>query len=83
MSRLAWVLLALPALAYADYKSDYREGLIAAERQEWVRVEQWMGRAIAARPQPDANDKVRGQGARSVPYLPQVYLGLAAFSQMD
>lgn len=83
MSRLAWVLLALPALAYADYKSDYREGLIAAERQEWVRVEQWMGRAIAARPQPDANDKVRVQGARSVPYLPQFYLGLAAFSQKD
>lgn len=83
MSRLAWVLLALPTLAFADYKSDYREGLIAAERQEWVRVEQWMGRAIAARPQPDANDKVRVQGARSVPYLPQFYLGLAAFSQKD
>lgn len=83
MSRLAWMLLALPTLAFADYKSDYREGLIAAERQEWVRVEQWMGRAIAARPQPDANDKVRVQGARSVPYLPQFYLGLAAFSQKD
>jgi len=77
------MLLALPTLAFADYKSDYREGLIAAERQEWVRVEQWMGRAIAARPQPDANDKVRVQGARSVPYLPQFYLGLAAFSQKD
>lgn len=82
MSRLGWILLVLPALAWADYRSDYREGLIAAERQEWARVEQWMGRAVAARPQPDANDRVR-VGARSVPYLPQLYLGLAAFSQKD
>lgn len=83
MSRLAWVLLALPSLAFADYKSDYREGLVAAERQEWARVEQWMGRAMAARPEPDPNDRVRVQGGRWVPYLPQFYLGLAAFSRRD
>jgi len=81
----AWwcLLLLLPATAWADYKTDYRDGVAAAERQEWAKVEGLMRKAIAAQPNPDPKAKIRMYGQRYVPYLPQFYLGQAAFSRND
>jgi hypothetical protein len=80
---LALFALLLPAAALADYRSDYREGVIAAERQDWARVEFLMRRAIAEQPTPDPQARIRVSGPNSVPYLPYFYLGLAAFSRGD
>jgi hypothetical protein len=80
---LLYLLLLLPGLALADYKSDYRDGVAAAERQEWAKVESLMRRALAERPDPDPKDRIRMYGQRFVPYLPHFYLGLAAFSRGD
>jgi hypothetical protein len=77
-----WLLL-LPLAAVADYKSDYREGVIAAERQDWAKVESLMRRAIAEQPAPDPQARIRMYGQRFIPYVPYFYLGLAAFSRGD
>jgi hypothetical protein len=83
MRALIVFLLLFPAIAAADYRSDYREGVIAAERQEWARVESLMRRAIAEQPAADPQARIRIHGSRFVPYVPYFYLGLAAFSQGD
>jgi hypothetical protein len=80
---LALLALWLPAAALADYRSDYREGVIAAERQDWAKVEFLMRRAIAEQPAPDPQARIRVYGASFVPYVPYFYLGLAAFSRGD
>lgn len=79
----ALLTLLWPACALADLRSDYREAVAAAERQDWPRVEQLLQRALAERPQADASLRIRIQGQREVAYLPQFYLGLAAFSQRN
>lgn len=81
--RALLVLLLLPAVALADYKSDYREGVAAAERQDWARVETLMRRAIEDQPAPDPQARIRIYGTVFVPYLPYFYLGLAAYSRGD
>ncbi len=80
---LALLALWLPAAALADYRSDYREGVIAAERQDWAKVEFLMRRAIAEQPAPNPQARIRVYGTNSVPYVPYFYLGLAAFSRGD
>ncbi len=83
MSRLPLVLVALlvPGLAWADYVSDYREGVAAAERQQWAKADALMRKALAQEPNPQP--RVRLYGQVFVPYVPQFYLGLSAFSRKD
>jgi hypothetical protein len=80
---LVLLALLLPAAALADYRSDYREGVIAAERQDWAKVETLMRRAIAEQPTPNPQARIRVSGSSFVPYVPYFYLGLAAFSRGD
>ncbi len=70
-----FLLLMLPAIAGADFRSDYRDGVSAAERQDWAAVERAMKSALADRAAPDGGTRILG-----MPYAPKFYLGLAAFS---
>lgn len=70
-------LLLSAAVAWADFKEAYKDGVTAAERRDWPRVKQLMQQAIAAEPR--ANPRVRLYGMRFEPYLPQYYLALAEF----
>lgn len=81
MRCLCALLVLLPSLALADYKSDYREGLSAVERQDWARVDALMRKAMAEEPEPQA--RIRLYGQVFVPYVPKFYLGLAAFNRKD
>ncbi|HWS28114.1 MAG TPA: hypothetical protein VN259_16245 [Xanthomonadales bacterium] len=82
MMRLLLALLALlPAAAWADYKSDYRDGIAAAERQEWAKADALMRKALAQEPNPQP--RIRLYGQVFVPYVPQFYLGLSAFARKD
>lgn len=76
---LAWVLL--PCIAWADFKAAYRDGVAAAERKDWARVQTLMRQALAEEPNP--NPRVRLYGMRFEAYIPHYYLGLAAFELKD
>lgn len=77
-----WLLLCcLATPAWADFKDAYREGVKAAERQDWARVESQMREALADQPTPNA--RVRLYGMAYSAYVPHFYLGLAAFSKGD
>lgn len=75
------LVLLLPAIARADYISDYREGVAAAERQQWAKVDTLMRSAMAQEPNP--KPRIRLYGQVYVPYAPRFYLGLSAFSRKD
>lgn len=81
MRRLIWLCSLLPALAWADYKSAYRDGVAAAERGEWSRAEALMREALAS--ESTASPRMRLYGMVYAPYIPQFYLGQAAFNQND
>lgn len=76
---LAAVLL--PSLAWADFKAAYRDGVAAAERKDWARVQALMRQALAEEPNP--NPRVRLYGMRFEAYIPHYYLGLAAYELKD
>lgn len=76
---LAALLAASPVLS--DYKDSYSRGLEAAKDGDWVTVRQRMQEAI--QDNPTAAPRVRLYGQRWEPYVPQFYLGLAAFKQGD
>jgi hypothetical protein len=79
--RLLWavlMLLAAPA-AQADYKQSYARGKEAAEAGRWDEVAKRMREAMAEEGAPQA--RVRIYGMRFEPYVPQFYLGLAAYRQ--
>lgn len=79
---IAALLAALMSLsAAADYKDSYSRGLEAAKDGDWAAVRQRMQEAIADNP--TAAPRVRLYGQRWEPYVPQFYLGLAAFKQGD
>lgn len=65
----------------ADYKDSYSRGLEAAKDGDWAAVRARMQEAIADNP--TAAPRVRLYGQRWEPYVPQFYLGLAAFKQGD
>ncbi len=71
-------MLAAPA-AHADFKQAYARGKEAAAAGRWSEVEARMREAIAEQPQAQA--RVRIYGMRFEPYVPQYYLGLAAYRQ--
>ena len=77
------ILMLLPTVALADYKSDYKKAVEAAERQDWATVDSLMRRAITEKPDPDPKARIRFYGQRFEAYLPQFYLGLSAFSRND
>jgi len=77
-----WPLaLLVPALAHADYKGSYADGLKAAEDGKWARVRETMQEALTDNPQPA--QRVRLYGQRFEAYVPQFYLGLAAWKLGD
>ncbi len=76
---LAALLAASPVLS--DYKDSYSRGLEAAKDGDWTAVRQRMQEAI--QDNPTAAQRVRLYGQRWEPYVPQFYLGLAAFKQGD
>ncbi len=65
----------------ADYKDSYSRGLEAAKDGDWAAVRQRMQEAV--QDNPTAAPRVRLYGQRWEPYVPQFYLGLAAFKQGD
>lgn len=73
--------LMIASSACADYKDSYSRGLEAAKDGDWAAVRQRMQDAIADNP--TAAPRVRLYGQRWEPYVPQYYLGLAAFNQGD
>ena len=75
------LMLLVPFAALADYKSDYREGIAAAERQEWAKADALMRKALAQEPNPQP--RIRLYGQVFVPYVPQFYLGLSAWARKD
>ena len=80
-ARLSLGLLALCAAfaAHADFKRSYAEGLDASRAGDWATVRQKMQEALAEEPTPVA--KLRLYGTRFDAYVPQYYLGLAAYRQ--
>ncbi len=82
----ARALLVLAALtgaaqvgAQANFRESYARGKEAAANSRWSEVEARMREAIAAEPNPQA--RVRIYGMRFEPYVPQYFLGLAAYRQ--
>ena len=75
-----WVALWLPSIALADYRA-YARGQEAAADGKWSEVEAAMQESLAANPAPKVRVKLYGQ--RFAPYVPQYYLGLAAYRQND
>jgi hypothetical protein len=74
------VALAAPLAALADYKT-YARGQEAAADGKWGEVEEAMQAALAENATPKVRVKLYGQ--RFAPYVPQYYLGLAAYRQND
>lgn len=72
--------LAAPESVLADYRA-YARGQEAAADGDWAEVEREMQQALAANPDPKVRVKLYGQ--RFAPYVPQYYLGLAAYRQND
>jgi len=75
----AALALAGGAQAQANFREAYARGKEAAANSRWSEVEARMREAIAAEPTPQA--RVRIYGMRFEPYVPQYFLGLAAYRQ--
>jgi len=76
---LALLAMLVAPAAHADFKQAYARGKEAAAAGRWSEVEARMREAIAEQPQAQA--RVRIYGMRFEPYVPQYYLGLAAYRQ--
>ncbi|MBK8286567.1 MAG: hypothetical protein IPK97_17830, partial [Ahniella sp.] len=74
---LAAALVLAAGPVRADYKQDYARGQEAAADGNWADVERLMQEAMSGSTTPAA--RVRLYGQRFAPYVPQYYLGLAAF----
>lgn len=70
---------AVQVQAQANFREAYARGKEAAANSRWSEVEARMREAIAAEPNPQA--RVRIYGMRFEPYVPQYFLGLAAYRQ--
>ena len=79
---LAASLLTLAAgIAHADFKSDYSDGIKAADKANWANARAKMRSAIASEPNPQA--RVRLYGMVFSAYIPHYYLALAASNLGD
>ena len=75
-------LLTLAAgIARADFKSDYSDGIKAADKANWANTRAKMQSAIAAEPNPQT--RIRLYGMVFSAYIPHYYLALAAFKMGD
>jgi hypothetical protein len=81
--RLLVLALALAAsgTAWADFKRSYSEGLNAARDEKWGEVRAKMGEALSENGTPQRRMKL--YGTQFVDYVPQYYIGLAAYRQGD
>lgn len=78
----AGVLLTLVSFAaLAEYKDSYTHGLQALEQGDYAQARKLLKRALDEHPEPAVRTRLYGQVWQ--PYLPQYYLGLAAFKQGD
>jgi hypothetical protein len=77
----ALALLAAAVAAHADYKTDYTKGLEAYKDGKYAEARQLMQQALDEHNEPAAKIRFYGQVFGS--YLPQHYVGLAAFKQGD
>ena len=80
MRALAIALLLASPVAWADYKA-YVRGQEAAAEGDWATVENEMQSALAGNAKAQVRARLYGQ--RFAPYVPQYYLGLAAYKQND
>ena len=74
-------LILASGLAHADFKSNYSDGIKAADKANWANARAKMQSALALEPNPQA--RVRIYGMRFDPYIPHYYLALAAFKLGD
>jgi hypothetical protein len=77
----ATALLFAGVVAHADYKASYSRGLEAYKSGNYEDTRRLMKEALDEHP--EAAERVRLYGQRWEPYLPQYYLGLAAFKLGD
>ncbi len=77
----AALVVAAAVHAQGNFRESYARGKEAAANSRWTEVEARMREAIAAEPTPQA--RVRIYGMRFEPYVPQYFLGLAAYRQGD
>ena len=78
---MALALLALGAAAHADYKTDYTKGLEAYKDGKYAEARKLMQQALDEHDEPAVKIRYYGQVFGS--YLPQHFVGLAAFKQGD
>ena len=78
---MALALLAFGAGAHADYKTDYSKGLEAYKDGKYAEARKLMQQALDEHDEPAVKIRYYGQVFGS--YLPQHYVGLAAFKQGD
>ncbi|HZP65354.1 MAG TPA: hypothetical protein VFB32_03530 [Rudaea sp.] len=74
-------LLAAAGVAHADYKDDYSRGLKAYEDGQFAEARTLMQQALSDHPQ--AAERVKLYGMVFKPYVPQHYLGMAAYKLND
>lgn len=72
---LGLLLLLLSGAVQADYKTDYQDGVEAAEKKNWAEVRRLMRAALAQEATP--NKRMRTYGTNFIAYVPHYYLGLA------
>jgi hypothetical protein len=77
----ALALLAFAVAAHADYKTDYTHGLEAYKDGKYAEARKLMQQALDEHDEPAAKIRFYGQVFGS--YLPQHYVGLAAFKLGD
>ncbi len=75
LALLSMALLLLSGSALADYRSDYQDGIEAAEKGNWAEVQRRMRAALAENAKP--SNRMRTYGTNFIPYVPHYYLGLA------
>jgi hypothetical protein len=73
-------MLFAPAMAHADYASDYIAGLAALGRGENAQAAQYLKKALDAQSEPVQRIMI---GGNAQPYLPHHFLGLAHFKLGD
>lgn len=78
---VAALVIAHAGSAWADYKSDYADGLEAAKKGQWAEAEAKMRAALSQESTPAA--RVNLYGRVYVAYAPQYFLGIAAYRRGD
>ncbi len=67
-------LATLPA--EGDPRDSFRRAIVATDRKDWAAAAAFLRQALREQPE-DTGEPIKIYGVRFVPYLPQLYLGLA------